>query len=128
MFFERVVVNKVLLLPSLISSVADMTSLVLVPTMHIELVVAVETLSTEATLRVSLESTLIDSPWIIVPELLMFSELANREELVLMGEDLLVPCTEVAHDLVVHALDMSMQVWPAKTGDIAILIRAVVPK
>lgn len=105
-----------------------MTSLVLVPTMRIELIVAVEAQSTEAALWMPLEPALIDSPWIIVSEFLVFPELTDREEFVLMGEDLLIPGTEVTHDLVVNALDMSMQIWPAQTGNVAILIWAIVPK
>ena len=128
MFRKRIVVDKVLLLASLIPSVANMASLVLVPTMRIELIVAVEPLSTETTLGMPLEAALIDGPWIIISELLVLTELTNRKELVLVGEDLLVSCTEIAHDFVMHALDMSVQVRPAKTGNIAILIGAIVPK
>jgi len=111
----------------MISSVADMTPLMLIPTMCIELVIAVETLSTEATLGMTLESTLIDGARVIVTEFLVLAKFADSEELMLMGEDLLVPRTEVAQNLVVHALDMAMQVWPAKTGNVTFLIWAIVP-
>jgi hypothetical protein len=46
-------------------------ALVLISAMGVKLVVTVEALSTEATLRVSLESTLIYGPGIIVAELLV---------------------------------------------------------
>lgn len=112
----------------MIPSIADMAPLMLIPTMRIELVVAVEALSTEATLGMTLESALIDRPRIIVTELFVLAKFTDSEELMLMGENLLVSRTKVAHDLVVHALDMSMQIWPAKTGNVTILIWAIVPK
>ena len=76
----------------------------------------------------TLESALIDGTRIVVTEFLVLANFADCEELVLMGEDLLIPCTKITHDLVMHALDMAMQVWPAKTGNVTILIWAVVPK
>jgi hypothetical protein len=69
--FQRVVVDKVLLLPAFIATIADMAPLVLLPAMYVQLIIPIEPLSTESAFWVSLESTLIDSPWVIVTELLM---------------------------------------------------------
>ena len=46
----------------------------------------------------------------------------------LVGEDLLVPRTEIAHDLMMHRFDMAMQVRPAKTGHITARVRTVIPQ
>lgn len=43
-----------------------------------------------------------------------------------VGEDFLVPCAKIAHDFLMHALDMSMEVWPAQAGNVAAWIRTVV--
>jgi hypothetical protein len=53
-------------------------------------------LTTEAALGVALETTLIDSPRVVVAELLVLSELSKREELVFVGEDFLVSRTQIA--------------------------------
>lgn len=73
-----------------------MATLVLVPAMCVKLVVSVEALPTEAALRVTLETTLIDSARVVVAELLVLSELSKREELVFVGEDFLVSRTQIA--------------------------------
>ena len=71
MLLKRVIVNVVLLLPSAISSVTKVTSLMLVPAVGVKFIISVETLSAEATFRMTLEPTLIDRSWIIVAELLV---------------------------------------------------------
>jgi hypothetical protein len=70
-----------------------MTSLVLLPAMGIKLVIAVESLSTKATLWMTLETTLIYSSRVVISELLMLAELLLCEQFVLVREDLLIPRT-----------------------------------
>jgi hypothetical protein len=93
--FEGVVVDKILLLPGTLAAVTDMAALVLVPTMCIQLVVSVEALTTEAALGMPFEAALIDRTGVIVAELLMLPKLRVCEKLVFVGEDFLVPRTEI---------------------------------
>jgi hypothetical protein len=93
--FERVVVDVVLLLPAALPSVANVAALVLVSTVSVQLVVSVEALPTEATFRVSSKTTLVFCARVVVAKLLVLLQIGPCEELVLVGEDLLVPCTEV---------------------------------
>lgn len=128
MYFKRVVVDKVLLLAVLIPSIANVTSLMLVSAMGIELIVAIKALPTESALRMTLEPALIDRAWIIISKLLVLAQFADGEKFVLVGKHFLIPCAEITHDLVVHTLDMPMQVWPSQTGDITVLVWTIVPK
>lgn len=43
-----------------------------------------------------------------------------------MCEYLLVPCTKIAHDLLMHCAHMAMEIWPTQASGIAARIRAVV--
>jgi hypothetical protein len=110
---EGVVVNEVLLLAALISAIADVASLVLVATVRVELVVTVESLSTKPTLGVALEPALVDGPGVVVTELLVLAEFALSEELMFVGEDLLVASTEITQHFVMDAPDMAVEVGPA---------------
>lgn len=76
----------------------------------------------------ALESTLINSAGIVIAELFMPSQLLWSEQLVFMRENLLIPCAQIAHDLVMDALDMPMQVGPSPTGHVAVVGRAIVPQ
>jgi hypothetical protein len=73
-----------------------MAALVLVPAMCVKLVVSVEALTTEAALRMTLETALVNSARIVVAELLVLSELGKGEELVFVGKDFLVSRTQIA--------------------------------
>jgi hypothetical protein len=69
---ERIIVDVILLLPTAaVSAIADVATFVLVPAMGVELVIAIETLTTEAALRVSLETALIDGTRIVVAKFLV---------------------------------------------------------
>jgi hypothetical protein len=69
---ERIVVDVVLLFPaSPFAAVANVAALVLVSAMRVELIVAVETLVTEATFWMSLESALIYCSRIVVAKFLV---------------------------------------------------------
>ena len=93
MLLERVVVNIVLLLSSAVSTIAEVTSLMLIPAMGVKLIVSIEALSAEATFGVTLEPALVYRPRIIIAELFMPPKFWYREQIVLMCEDLLVPST-----------------------------------
>lgn len=90
-----IVVDVILLLSATISAVTDVAAFVLVTTVCVQLIVSIKALTTEATLRMPLESTLVDSTGVIVTEFLVLPELGEREELMLMSEDLLVSRTQV---------------------------------
>jgi hypothetical protein len=93
--FEGIVVDKVLLLASAITPIADMAAFVLVSTVCVQLVVSVEALSTEATFRVSLEAALVDRTRVVVTELLVLPQFGECKQLVFVRKDLLVSCTQV---------------------------------
>jgi len=93
---ERVVVDIVLLLPVVVAAVADVAALVLVSAVCVEFIVSVEAHLAEAALGMSFEAALVDGTGVVVAEFLVPSEIGRSEEGVLVGEDLLVPCTEVA--------------------------------
>lgn len=103
-----------------------MASLVLVSAMRVEFVIAVEALSTEPTFGMTFEPTLVHSSRIIVAEFLMLLQLRDCEQLMLVGEDLLVPGTQITHDFVMSAFDMAMEVRPAPARNVAAGIGAVV--
>jgi hypothetical protein len=99
-YLESIVVNKVLLLSPFISPVTYVTSLMLVSAMGIQLIVAIEALSTKATFWVSLETTLVDSSGVVVTKFLVFTQFSWCEELMLMCEHFFVSCTEVASHMI----------------------------
>lgn len=95
MFFEGIIVDIVLLLAIGISSIANVTAFVAISAVGIQFVVAVEPLVTETTLRMSLETALIDGAGLVVAILFMFSQLVPCEKSVFVGEDLLVSGAKV---------------------------------
>ena len=120
MLFQGIVVLIVLLLSPLVSSIADMTSFMLVSTVGKEFVVAIKSLHAETTLWVSFEATLIHSPGVIISKFLMFSKFLRSEQLVLMSEDFLVSRTEITQLFVMYSLHMPMEIWPAPTSNITV--------
>lgn len=73
-----------------------------VPTMDVQFVVSIESLPTETAFRMSLEPALVDSARVIISKLLMLAQLLWGEKLMLMGEDFLISCAQIAQDLVVY--------------------------
>jgi hypothetical protein len=100
MVLKCVVIDVVLLLTVRRTSVTNVATLVLVTTMSVKLIVAVESLATKATLGVSLEATLIYGTWLVVTRLLVLAQFGWGEQFMLMSEHLLVPSTKVTvpHD------------------------------
>jgi len=125
---ERAVVYVILLLPTSVSPVTNVTSFMFVSAMRVQLVVTVEPLSAKSTLRMTPETTLISCAWIIIAELLMFAQFLYREELMLMSEDLFVPRTHITHHLMMQTLHMAMKVRPSIASDITILVWTIIAK
>ena len=123
---ERIIIDVVLLLPSLLPPVADVTTLVLVAAVHIELVIPVEPLLAEPTVWMALEPALVDRSGVIVTKLFMFPELLCGKEVMLVREYFFVLGAELTHDFVMYASHMSMEIWPVPASNIAISVWAVV--
>lgn len=105
-----------------------MALFVIVPTVRIQLIIAVKSLFAESTLRVTLETALIHSSRIIVTILLVIAELWHGEELMLMCEDLLVSCAQITHDSAMYNLDMPVKIRPSPGSNIATTVGAIKPK
>lgn len=99
---QRVVVDVILLLAAPTPSIANMASLMFVPTMNVQFIVPIESLSTETAFWMSLEAALVDSARMIISKLLMLAQLLWSEELMLMGEDFLIPGAQIAQNLVMY--------------------------
>jgi hypothetical protein len=79
MYLKSVVVYIVLLLPASLTAIADVTSLVLISAMRVELVVAIKARSAESAFWVPLEPALVDGSGIVIAELLVFLEIGGCE-------------------------------------------------
>lgn len=79
MNLQGVIVDVVLLLPATFSAIANVTALVFVSAVCIQLIVSVEALTAEAAFRVALETTLVYGAGIVVAKLLMLSEFRKCE-------------------------------------------------
>ena len=71
MLFQRLVVQVILGMSSVVSPVADVALFVFLSAMNVELVVTIEAFLAKATLWVSLEAALINSAWVVVANLLV---------------------------------------------------------
>lgn len=73
MLLELLVVQVILRIPATIPPVANMTSLMFLPAMGVQLIVAVKPLLAKSALGVTFEAGLVDSTWVVIAESLMFS-------------------------------------------------------
>jgi hypothetical protein len=95
-YLERIIIDIILLLPATsFLPIADVAALVLVSAVSVQLIVSVKALSAETTLGMSLEATLVDCARVVVAKFLVFFQVLWGEELMLVGEYFLVPCTEI---------------------------------
>lgn len=78
-----------------VASVTDVAPLVTVSTVGVEFIIAVESLAAETTLRVALETTLVNGARFVVTVLLMLAQFFFRKEGVFMGEYFLIAGAEV---------------------------------
>lgn len=124
--FELLVVEVVLRIATPIPTVADMATLVPLPAVTVQLVIPVKSLTTKATLWMTLEPRLIDSSRSVVAVLFVPPQICKGEKFVFMSEDFLVSRAKIAHYFVVLVLYMSVQIGPTETCDITFLIRTVV--
>lgn len=96
MYLERIVIDIVLLFSAAsFASIANVTALVLVSAMCVQLIVSIEALSAEAALGMAFETTLVNCAGIVIAKLLVLFQVLRGEELVLMREHLFVPCTQI---------------------------------
>lgn len=93
--FQRIIVQVVLVLLPVITTITYVAALVLLTTMRKQLVIAVEALSAEAAFGMALETALIDCAWSVIAEFFMLAEFSGGEEFVFMRKHLLVTGTEV---------------------------------
>lgn len=113
MDLQLIVVAIVDRFASLTPAVANMTPFMLFPAVSVQLILAVESLPTEAAFRVAFEAALVNCAGVVVAKLLVLSKFWIREELMFVSEDLLVSCAELAHDFLMRAPYVSMEVAPA---------------
>jgi hypothetical protein len=123
---QRGVIEIVLGITSFVPSITDVTSLVLLSAVGVEFVVAVEALLAEAAQRMAPEAALVGGAGLVVALFLVPPQLFLCEKLMLVGKDLLISRTQVAHNLLVYGAYMAMEVWPAQTGNVAVWVGAVV--
>lgn len=108
MLLQSFIVHEVLRGLATRSSITKMASLVAFSTVSEQFVIAVEPLSTEPALRMTLETALVDRTRVVISKFLVPPQLLVGEEFMLVGEDFLVPCAEITHDFVVHTPYMAM--------------------
>lgn len=125
-FLQLLVIEIILWIATAVPPITDMTSLMLLTAVIIELVVTVESLPTEATLWMTFEARLIDRSWIIVTVPFVLSQFAKREQFVLMSEDFFVPRAQIAHRFSMLRSYMTVQIWPSQASCITILVRTIV--
>ena len=104
--FQLLVVEVVLRISATIPAIADVTSFVFLSTVRIQLIISIEPLSTESTLRVTPEAGLIYCAWVVVTVSLVLPQLAEREQLMFVGKDFFVSCAKIAHGLAVLCFDV----------------------
>ena len=119
MLLKGIVVDVILLVSPWVSAITNVTFLMLVPTMCIELVVTVEPLPTKAAFRVTFEAALIHGSRIVISKLLMLAELLLGEKLMLMSEHFLVPGAKITHDLLMNLFNMTVKIRPSPACNIA---------
>jgi hypothetical protein len=122
---KRVVVQVVVRLAR-VATVAEEATLVLVPAVLVQFVAVVETGAAKAAQRVAPEAGLVDGAGLVVAVAHVLGELLVGKHVVLVGKHLLVASAQVAHFLVVLALDVAVQVLPAETGKVAFGVGAVI--
>ena len=125
MRLERLIID-IIVRVSAVLSVAQEASLVLLSAVYVQLVVAIESLPTEAAEWMALETRLIHCSWVIVPLAHMSLQLLIAEQRKLVCKNLLVPRAEITHLLVMYAPDMAMQIWPSSRRSVASWFWAVV--
>jgi lysylphosphatidylglycerol synthetase-like protein (DUF2156 family) len=113
MHLEGVVIDIVLRVSATIAAITQVAAFVAVTAMREQFIIAVEALTTETTLGMTLETRLILGARDVVSMLFVPTQVLDGEEIVFMGKDLFVAGAEIAHLFVVDTLDVTVQIWPA---------------
>jgi hypothetical protein len=108
MSLQRIVVEVVLWILSARASIAQVASFMLIAAVSVQFIITIESFAAESTLRMALESALIDCTRVVIAILFVALQLGVREQLMLVGEHLLVPRAQIAHHLLMYAAHMSM--------------------
>jgi hypothetical protein len=107
MIRQRIRIEEIHWLTS-IHSLTDMTSLMRIPTMHIQLIITIKSRPAERTQRMSLESTLINRSGIVITLSHMLLKLFCREQFMLVCKHLFMFRAKIANHLPMSSFDMSM--------------------
>ena len=97
--FQHLVVQVILWIAPVIPSITNVAFLVLLPAMHVQFVVFIESLPTETTFWMPFEPRLIDGSWIVISKFLMLSKFPGCEKLMFMCKNFLVSCAKITHNL-----------------------------
>ena len=76
---QIVIIEIVLRFPAFIATVTEVTALMLLSTVRVQLVVPIKSLSTETTFGMPLEPTLINGPRVVVSKLLVLPQFSKCE-------------------------------------------------
>ena len=90
MVLKGIVIDIVLLLAVGGATVTNVAAFVLITAVGVELIVTVESLTTETTLGVTSETTLVNGSRFVVARLLVLAQLRCSKELMLVCKDLFV--------------------------------------
>jgi hypothetical protein len=110
---EGVVIDVVLRVSATIAAITQVAAFVAVTAMREQFIVAVEALTTETTLGMTLETRLVLGTRDVVSMFFVPAQVLDGEEVVFVGKDLFVAGAEIAHLFVVDTLDVTVQIWPA---------------
>jgi hypothetical protein len=113
MHLDSIVIDIVLRVSATITAITQVTTLVAVTAMREQLIIAVEALTTEATLGMALETGLVLGTRDVVSVLFVPTQVLDGEEVVFVGKDLFVAGAQITHLLVVDTLDVTVQIGPA---------------
>jgi hypothetical protein len=125
---ELLVVEIVLWVPSTVSSVTDVTSLVLFATVRVKLVISVESFLAETTFWMSSEPGLVHCAGLVITFSFVSSKLSKGEHLMLVSKDLLMADAQITHELAMLASDVFREMRPGLARHLACLIGAIVPQ
>lgn len=103
-----------------------MALFMLISAMGVQLIIAVESLPAETTLRMALETALVHGSRVVVAEFFVLAKFGYREQFMFVCEDFLVPCAQVAQDFAMQTLDVPVKIRPTPTGNVANNVGAVV--
>ena len=90
-FLEHFIVEIVLWVSTIVSSLTDMAFLMIFSAMGVEFIVSVKSLATKSTFGMAFETGLVYGSRIIVAKFFVLAKLTISEELMLVSKHLLIP-------------------------------------